>query len=184
VVSKSGTAEFHGTLWEFLRNDKLDGRKLFDLDKVDASGGKFAPTKPPFRQNQYGVAFGGPVILPRYDGRKGNTYFFAYWEGFRSRKGFTKFSNVPTPAELKGDFSALLRSNIVGKDPLGRDIAQGTIFDPSTGRQAGSSVVRAPFPGNIIPASRIDPSALLFAQAMYPAANYGGGSLPVSPNLI
>src|SRR5581483_6108380 len=110
VATKSGTSEFHGSVWEFLRNDKLDARNFFDFEKRASSGELFAPTKPPFRQNQYGVAFGGPVMLPGYDGRKHNTFFFAYWEGFRSRKGFTRFASVPTAEELNGDFSKLLTS--------------------------------------------------------------------------
>ena len=96
VATKSGAKEFHGDGWEFLRNDKLDARNFFDLDKLDALGKKFTPTKPAYRQNQYGFTIGGPVIAPNYDGRKANTYFFGYYEGFRSRKGFTNFSSVPT----------------------------------------------------------------------------------------
>src|SRR2546425_11207064 len=96
VVTRSGTSAFHGAAWEFLRNARLDARNFLDLDKVDSTGNRFAPTKPPFTQNQYGLTLGGPVMLPGYDGRKGNTYFFGYWEGFRSRKGFTRFSSVPT----------------------------------------------------------------------------------------
>ena len=67
VVSKSGTNEYHGSLWEFLRNDVLDARN------------PFLTTKTPFRQNQYGAAGGGPII-------KNKTFFFAGWQGFKYRR--------------------------------------------------------------------------------------------------
>ncbi len=181
VATKSGANEFHGDVWEFLRNDKLDARNFFDLDKLDALGNKFAPTKPAYRQNQYGFTVGGPVMLPHYDGRKSNTYFFGYYEGFHSRKGFTNFSSVPTAKELGGDFSDLLTSTVIGTDPLGRPIFQGEILDPATTRLVNGKLVRDPFSGNMILPTRINASALLYAQTLYPAPNFGGGSLP---NLI
>ena len=108
VVTKSGTNDFHGGLWEFLRNNDLDARNFFDYTG-----------KPPYKQNQYGLTFGGPVMLPKVNGRKTGTYFFGYWEQFRSRQGFTNFASVPTTAQLKGDFSSSLTSTAVGTNALG-----------------------------------------------------------------
>lgn len=87
VVSKGGANEFHGFAWEFLRNDALDARNFF-LSQVT-----------PFKQNQFGGAVGGPVILPGYDGRN-MTFFYASYEGFRNHTTAEHLYRVPTPAEL------------------------------------------------------------------------------------
>lgn len=168
VVTKSGTNSFHGALWEFLRNDALDARNFFDYTG-----------KPPYRQNQYGLTFGGPVMLPKVNGRQSGTYFFGYWEGFRSRQGFTNFASVPTADELGGNFSKLLGSTVAGTNALGMPVYSGEIFDPTSTYAVGNSYVRNPFPGNIIPTSRLNPSSVLFLSKLYPAPNYGNGtSLP------
>lgn len=96
VSTKSGTNEFHGALWEFLRNDKLDARDFFNT----------RGDKPPLRRNQFGGTLGGPVRLPGYDGRDHTFFFFAY-EGIRRRQQFTSLQQVPTLAFRQGDFSAL-----------------------------------------------------------------------------
>ncbi len=93
LVTRSGSNQFHGSLWEFFRNDKLDARNFFD------------PQRAPYRQNQYGVFFSGPVRLPHFNG-KDNTWFSIYWEGFRSRQSASYFATVPTSAMRNGDFSA------------------------------------------------------------------------------
>src|SRR5207249_758926 len=123
-------------------------------------------------QNQYGFTIGGPVILPHYDGRKKQTHFFGYWEGFRSSQGFTEFGNFPTPQELGGDFSDLLTNEqATGSngqalfENLGRPIMNGQIYNPYSTRQVnagtvdsvtgllatGTGLVRDPFKGNMIP---------------------------------
>ena len=88
VVTRSGTNEFHGAAWEFLRNDVLDARNFFDyLPGSDLEFGTADDRRiPPYRQNQFGATFGGPLILPGYNGRQKRTYFFGYWESFRSVK--------------------------------------------------------------------------------------------------
>src|SRR5713226_9633493 len=97
VVSKSGTNNFHGTAWEFLRNTVMDAKDpLKGLSKLE--------------QNQFGANFGGPVILPHYNGRN-KTFFFGSYEGFRrAQPSAGAFYNVPTAAELTGNFSALCTS--------------------------------------------------------------------------
>jgi hypothetical protein len=90
LVTKVGDPQLHGDAWEFIRNDDLDAANFFDI---------FAnQPKPLFRQNQYGLTLGGPVVLPGYDGRKKHTYVFGYGEGFRAPEGFTEFANVPLKA--------------------------------------------------------------------------------------
>ena len=102
MVTKSGTNEFHATAWEFLRNDALDARNTF------ASG------KPKLRQNQFGIAGGGPVLIPKlYNGRN-KTFFFGSYEGTRINQARIYNSATVTPAMLQGNFSGLPAI----KDPL------------------------------------------------------------------
>ena len=89
VATKSGTNDFHGTLFEFLRNEDLNARNYF------AQGG----ARPEFRRNQYGFTFGGPVS-------KNRTFFFVDWQGTRLRTGITRFSTVPTAAQRQGIFTS------------------------------------------------------------------------------
>ena len=89
ILTKSGTNEFHGSMYEFIRNSALDARNFFAIDK------------PPFRWNQFGATLGGPII-------KNRTFFFFSWESFRQRKGITRTGTVPSQAWLNGDFSSLL----------------------------------------------------------------------------
>lgn len=145
AVTASGTNEFHGALYEFLRNNKLDARNFFDRGAV-----------PPFRFNQFGGSLGGPVYLPRYSG-KDKTFFFFNYEGQRRRRQTTTIATVPTLAQRNGDLST--RPNPI-YDPLSGD--------PLTGR-------RQPFPGNIIPANRIDPISRALMQ-YWPEPNLPGNA--------
>jgi len=178
----------HGDAWEFLRNDKLDAANFFD---------NFANTaKPAYRQNQFGGSIGGPVVFPHlYDGRDKKTYFFGYYEGFRSSQGFTEFANVPYASELGGNFGDLLTTTPVlvngtgcaapaapcvpAVDSLGRPIYQGQMYNPySEGYTKGTTAtatVRDPFAGNIVPSTMINPTALMWIKSLWPAANYGPG---------
>jgi len=88
LVTRSGTNQLHGTLWEFLRNDALDANNYF------------AQTKEPLKQNQFGAAGGGPI-------RKDKTFIFGFYEGFRNRQGETALTTVPSVKERTGDFSEL-----------------------------------------------------------------------------
>ncbi|HTD44377.1 MAG TPA: TonB-dependent receptor [Bryobacteraceae bacterium] len=88
VISKSGSNQLHGSLFEFLRNEALNARNLF------AQPGP----KPEFRRNQYGLAIGGPI-------QTNKTFFFADWQGTRLRAGITRFSVVPTLAQRQGRFT-------------------------------------------------------------------------------
>jgi hypothetical protein len=87
IVMRSGSNELHGTIYEFLRNDKLDTRNFF------------AAETEPLKQNQFGGTIGGPI-------RHNRLFFSGYYEGFRNRQGITRGSTVPTPQQREGDFSA------------------------------------------------------------------------------
>ena len=163
VNLKSGTNEIHGTLWEILQNDKLNANRW---ENNKAGKGKGA-----FRQNQFGAAAGAPII-------KNRLFIFGDYQGTRissfggavSGLGSAGFYTVPTPAMARGDFSSLLGGQ-VGTDALGRPIFQGAIYDPNTTRPApNGELVRDPFPGNVIPAGRLDPAAAKIAT-LYPTPN-------------
>jgi hypothetical protein len=94
MTTKSGTDHFHGVLFEFLRNEKLDARDFF------------APRREALKRNQFGGALGGPMKLPGFLGGSGKTFFFASYEGMRQRQGLVFNDIVPTPAMKQGDFSA------------------------------------------------------------------------------
>jgi len=133
-ASKSGSNKFQGSVYNFFRDDAFDEKPYF------------AATKNIYKQNNFGGALGGPVMLPGYSG-KNRTFFFASYEGFNNKQSAngTVFS-VPTPEMLNGDFSNLVDRN-------GRRIV---IYDPATTRPnpSGAGFVRDPFPGNVIPADR------------------------------
>ena len=138
---KSGTNGFHGTVFDFLRNDVLDARGFFEPTDT---------AKAPFRQNQFGFTFGGPI-------KRNKLFFFTDYQGTRIGTAVTDISTVPTLAELNGDFSAI----------------QSQIYDPQTTTVVNGQAVRAPFPGNIIPADRFDPIAHNILS-LYPAPNVPG----------
>jgi hypothetical protein len=158
---KSGTNEFHGSAWEFLRNDNFDAADFFANANRQGRG--------EFKQNQFGVAAGGRLVRDK-------TFWFADYEGTRIRQAFPRTGTVPTPAQRASgytDFSDLIRlQSGTRTDALGRTFPLGTIFDPSTTRQVGPGPrdwVREPFPGNIIPRSRLNPNAVRLLD-LYPDA--------------
>ena len=149
VATRSGTNEFRGTFWEFLRNDALNTRNFF------APPGQ---RRPVLRYNQFGGAGGGPVLLPGlYKGRN-RTFFFADYEGVRLREQRVFNVSVPTAAMRGGDFSAFYGSATFA-DPQGNSIRQGQIFDPQSTRMVNGQIVRDPFPNNQIPRARFDAAA-------------------------
>ncbi len=145
VVSKSGTNQFHGSAYEFVRNNDFDARDSF----VDATSKSPAP----FRQNQFGATLSGPVI-------KNKTFFSGGYEGWRYRKPTQALARVPTDAEISGDFSTSIINHV--------------IYNPFTTRQdaSGNSLIRDPFPGNKIPSSLMSPMTQGFFQAYGERPNY------------
>jgi hypothetical protein len=138
IMIKPGTNQYHGTVYEFLRNDKLDSRNYF------------AQNVPEYRQNQFGFTLGGPVQIPKVYNGHDKTFWFFNYEGNRIRAGNTNFQRVPTPAMVAGDLS---------HDQAG-DVAP-PIYNPY-------SPTRAPFPGNRIPSNLIKPYATAYANYWFP----------------
>lgn len=116
MATRSGTNEFHGAVYEWLRNDKLNARTFF------------APSKPPLRYNIFGGSLGGPIV-------KNKTFFFVNYEGGRRRTGVTVARTVPRPAEVNGDFSA--RRDIRVLDPATR--SGSTAAQPFAGNMIPAS---------------------------------------------
>lgn len=148
VVYKSGTNQFHGTAYEFLRNSKLDANSFYNnMRGLPLSS---------FKRSQYGGTFGGPI-------KKDRTFFMSSYEGLRQRSFSSRTATVPTNLERSGDFSQTFAG---ANNPV-------LIFDPFTTRPSGTAFVRDPFPGNIVPAGRQDPVGRNIAR-YYPAPNTQG----------
>ena len=174
VVTRGGTNQLHGTLFEFNRNRAVQARNLFDRNPAfQSSDGRFKA--PPFNQNQFGLTLGGPVVVPHYNG-KDRTFFFVNYEGFRLRRGNTTLTSVPSAAMKSGDFSSFLGAALPGLDAAGRPVVRNAIYDARSSRLAGAVYLRDPFPGNIIPASRFDPIArnVINLPGLMPAPNIAG----------
>src|SRR5256885_1829224 len=137
---KSGTNELHGTLWEFLRNDKMDAADFFERIQ-DPTTGNFKTHKGKLRQNQYGFSVGGPVLIPHVFNGRNRLFFFGDFEGLKRRLGVPHTASVPTLAERNSgytDFSDLITGQTGSKtDILGRTMPLGTILDPATSRAIG-----------------------------------------------
>ena len=134
MVTKSGTNDLHGSLFEYVRNSAMNARNFF------------AATDDGLKRNQYGLSIGGPVI-------KNKTFFFFGWQGSQLRqRPPTSTAIVPTAAQRRGDFSSMLPTQLT---------------DPTT---------KLPIPGNIMPASQLDPVALKVLDTI-PQPNQPGGLL-------
>ncbi|MFN9891966.1 MAG: TonB-dependent receptor domain-containing protein [Acidobacteriota bacterium] len=155
VATMSGTNQLHGSAWEYLRNSEFDARNTF------------LPEVTPFRQNQFGFAVGGPVLIPKLLNGRNNTFYHGSYQGWRFRRANNALFRVPTAANLTGNLSDESRQ----------------IFDPFTTRANpnGPGFVRDPFAGNILPASRINPGTLLYARTTFPA---GGAPITADRNAI
>src|SRR6266852_2117720 len=129
--TQSGSNEWHGSVYEYLRNKVLNANQFF----ANAAGIE----RSPFTQNQYGATLGGTAV-------KEKLFFFFSWERFSLRQGTVFTTTVPTLAERTGDFSAP---------------GLPTIFDPLTvdPNPATSNKARTAFPGNVIPSARINPTS-------------------------
>ncbi len=146
LVMRSGTNEFHGSIFEFLRNDILDATDFFT--------NKAGKEKNPFRFNQFGGTFAGPIVKKR-------TFFFSAYQGTRARSQNTSVVSVPPLAWRSGDFSGLLAEGV-------------QIYDPTTVLgYTGPFPIRAPFEDNIIPLAQQDPAARALLQ-LFPAPNLPG----------
>jgi hypothetical protein len=149
VVTRSGSNQVHGDLWEYLRNKNLNSRSFF------------TPKLGPYKWNQFGLAGGGPLVIPKLISKDRGWYVFGYYEGIRVRSANNATALVPTAAELSGDFTG---------DP--------PIYDPYTTTQVNGTSSRQPFPNNMIPSNLLNQSALTLVKALLPLPNYPVGILP------
>ncbi|HEU0176508.1 MAG TPA: TonB-dependent receptor [Blastocatellia bacterium] len=160
-TTKSGTNEFHGSVYEFLTNEALSARRPLSTPFAISP----RASKALDRKHDYGFSVGGPVRLPwLYDGRN-KTFFFFSLERYRNvTRSSGGLVTLPTAAYRQGDFSAALTGRQLGVDILGRPIMENAIYDPLTTRTVTVGgkqfVVRDPFPNNVIPRERLDPVAL------------------------
>jgi hypothetical protein len=142
VVTKAGTQRFHGSLYEFIRNDAFDARNYF------------APSVTPLKYNNFGWTLGGPVFIPgKYNQNKTKDFFFFSQEYRRIRTAASVRTRVPTDAQRNGDFSNTLNT-FTGQSLV--------LIDPTTGQ---------PFQNNQIPTSRISQNAQLLL-GLWPTPNY------------
>jgi hypothetical protein len=190
AVIKSGTNQFHGDLYEFLRNEALDGRNAFD-----------AFGRQPYKQNQFGFTLGGPIV-------KNRTFFFGDYEGLRVRQATPWLVSIPTQQQIGGDFSSFLDlttpvqaidpntglpTGATALDCFGGNTYAGELFNTrqtmpvpvSPGNPTGFCGVPingTSTPTNIFPSGLIDPLAQRLA-ALYPSPNVslGGGNFLSDP---
>jgi hypothetical protein len=155
LIYKSGTDSFHGSAFEFLRNSDLDSNNFF--------ANRNGQSIPNFKRSQFGGSLGGPVELPKLYHGKDKTFFFVAYEGLRQGSAATLTASVPTALQRTGDFSQTV--NAAGKPVV--------IYDPTTTASSGTGYVRQPFPGNVIPASRINAVAGSIMK-YYPLPNAAG----------
>src|SRR5437773_5095547 len=156
--TKPGTNQFHGTLFEFLRNDKLDAKQY-----------AFAGERPKdaFKWNQYGFTVGGPVTIPGLYKGTDRLFFMSNFEGFNERRTTRTLYSVPSMKMRGGDFSEILSQT------------NTRIYDPATTRPDPSrpeAFIRDPFAGNLIPSNRINSVSNQLLE-FYPEPN-------LNPNLV
>jgi len=153
-TTKSGTNRFHGGVFEFLRNDKLDARNYF------------APTRQILKRNQFGGDIGGPLSIPRLYSGKDRSFFFLDYEAQRLRQGLVQSGTVPTTAQRNGDFSAT---------------GLNAIYDPLTTTGGVRQQISCNGVLNVICPNRISPQAKAIL-AYYPTANSGTNSFRAVPS--
>jgi len=152
VITKGGTNGLHGSAYEFVRNNWFDARNPF--------ADEFRSGPAPFRQNQFGLTVGGPLVIPKlYNGRNRTFFYFGY-EGWRYTQAAQARYYVPTDAELSGDFShSLINQNIY--DP------ETTVPDPSNPGKYLRTQFQYNGVLNVIPPNRIDPNVVTFIKTYF-----------------
>jgi len=161
-VTKSGTNNYHGLLYNIFRNNDLDANTYFNKGHlagclqgastqaaIRSCNGLYQ--RPSDKQNDYGITMGGPLTIPHlYNGHDRSFFFFA-WEQFIQSAGSSTTSTVPTTLMRGGDFSEILTKTALGTNPCdGSTIYVGEIFDPSTEKTVNGVRCRTAFPGNKI----------------------------------
>jgi hypothetical protein len=161
LVSKSGTNTYHGSGWEYLRNQSLDARNPFT--DFNAAG---VAAQIPFHQNEYGGTFGGPVHIPKLYNGKDKTFFFVAYEGWRYLKPASKTYISPTAAELSGNFTN------ASADPY-------PLYNPFQTTGSAATGYTRPLLGNgyVIPSNMIDTTMQQFLTAFSDTPNISGAAV-------
>ncbi|HVF43186.1 MAG TPA: carboxypeptidase regulatory-like domain-containing protein, partial [Pyrinomonadaceae bacterium] len=150
IVTRTGTNQFHGTVYEFLRNDALDARTFNEMGEGSSH----------LNRNNFGASVGGPV-------KKNRSFFFANYEGLRLTQAMTMTQTVPTMEEIAGDFGM---SGATIYNPF--SARANPNFDPTRPvSPSNPQVIRDPFPDNRIPSNLINPQARLFLEKYIPRPN-------------
>ncbi len=154
LVTRSGTNQFHGSGYEYLRNQ--------DLNANTWSSNRYGQSIGVFHDNVFGGTIGGPVAIPKVYNGHDKTFFFFNYEGTRHVSGSNAtLAGVPTALERQGNFT----QSLIGNG------APVTVYDPASGvATASGDVTRQPYPGNIIPSSKFDPLSSLYLN-YYPMPN-------------
>jgi len=170
VTMKSGTNQFHGSAYDYFVNEVFNAGNPFTNNPAGNPRARA-------RRNDYGFTVGGPVWIPKVYNGKDKTFFFFSWEQFRETTEINnQFQTIPIAAYKAGDFSCAIPGacapgtpHIIGNDPLGRQVLEGMIFDPSSNTTAANGLVyRNQFPNNKIPVTSFDPVAAKI-QALFPS---------------
>jgi hypothetical protein len=168
MATKSGANVLHGSLFEFLRNSKMDANNFF----ANSSNIPLAS----FKRNQFGASLGGPVVLPKIYGGANKTFFFFDYEGTRLRQAQLASYSVPTDLQRAGDFSQTFNNK-------GQLLLLYNPFTTHPDPASPGNYIRDLFPDNKIPASMISPVAKA-AQKYYPEPNNAGAPFTHQNNFI
>jgi hypothetical protein len=172
LTTKSGTNDFHGSAFEFLRNERLNARNLF------APATAASPNKPVFRRNQFGFVVGGPIVTDK-------TFFFGDYQGTRQLLARVRISTVPTLAQRSGNFASSLGallylqangsiSTTVTAIPVNVTDTNGNTIQARAGQIFRPSDHRA-YAGNLVPTNTFDPIAASLLQR-YPLPTASGSA--------
>ncbi len=160
IITKSGTTDFHGTLYEYFRNSAMNANTW---SRNQSTLTNFAS---PFRYNDFGFAVGGPIWTPGLPRKlREKFFFFVADDWIRYRYTDTQYQTVPTTLMRQGNFSELLGSNIFYGSPK-------VITDPNNCTVTGGKKVCTPYPNNVIPASELSPNGLAILNT-YPGPTPG-----------
>ncbi len=163
AIEKSGTCDFHGSAFEFLRNDDFDANNFFNnLEGL---------ARPAFHRDQFGFTAGGPLYIPGIYRQRDKTFIFGTYEGLRQQTPTTLLTTIPTALQRQGDFS----------QTFNQDGSLAVIYNPFTTVFSGGQYSRTPFPGNVIPTTMLNPVSLKLL-AYYPNPNIPGNAITGANN--
>lgn len=198
-ITKSGTNRLHGTLYEFGQISGIDANLYFNSAVWNSGTAKPSPT---FHFNQYGLTFGGPIVVPKLYHGENKLFFFFAWEGLKDSTPASTLLTVPTTTsingspgtggEANGDFYQLLyegcpngfASNTAAKGAICNIDSTHTktyadpyqLYDPRSGQSVAGNITRTPIFNNQLPVSELDPVGTALAK-LFPAPNATGTSL-------